>query len=751
MPQPVDLIATTAFGLEAVVRYELEQLGYESHVGDPGRIHFRGDLAAICRSNLWLRTADRILIQVATFPATDFEALFEKTKATPWHHWITADGSFPVVGRSIKSQLSSVPACQRAVKRAVVDSLLAGHQVAELPETGPTYKIEVALLKDKATLTIDTTGPSLHKRGYRKVIAAAPLKETLAAALVMLSFWENSRPLLDPFCGSGTIPIEAAMIGRRIAPGRQRQFAAMSWPNIPSDLWQQAMQEAQDLELPAGEERLIGTDADAHVLGLARQHAELAGVTDSVHFQQRPFEKLTSKREFGCLIANPPYGQRLDTEARLVDLYRSMPVVLRKLPTWSHFILTAFPNFESVLQKTADRRRKLYNGRIECTYYQFHGPKPGTAVAATQPTRPSAATGPTQHHSDPTAANTSQKSDDLLPVARSIGNRPQPKVSPAFGGLTEKSHEQANLFQRRLAKRARHLRRWPQQRGITCFRLYDRDIPEIPLVVDRYEDHLHITEYERPHDRDIAEHADWLEFMTQAASQALGIDIKQVFLKQRRRQSGARQHDRLGNNQYEITVQEGGLRFIVNLSDYVDTGLFLDHRITREMVRKAAHGMRVLNLFGYTGAFTVYAADGGASRTTTVDQSRPYLDWASRNLQLNDMDVGHHELVQRDALTFVRELSKKTQYDLVVIDPPTFSNSKSNLVDWKVQDHHAELINGILPHVQRDGKIFFSTNYRRFKLDAAAIASDQIREISRQTVPEDFRNRRIHRCWIITA
>jgi len=262
MKTALDLIATTAFGLEAVVRRELADLGYEGKVVSPGWIRFQGDLAAICRTNLWLRTADRILLQMSSFPAEDFDALFENTKAVTWDEWIPADGAFPVIGRSLKSQLSSVPACQRAVKKAIVDSLLLAHQIDSLPETGPQYKVEVAILKDQVTLTIDTTGPSLHKRGYRQQAAKAPLKETLAAAMVLLSFWDRDRPLIDPFCGSGTIPIEAAMIGRNLAPGLNRSFSAEMWPNIAERLWDEARAEARDLAQAALPERLIGTDPD---------------------------------------------------------------------------------------------------------------------------------------------------------------------------------------------------------------------------------------------------------------------------------------------------------------------------------------------------------------------------------------------------------------------------------------------------------------------------------------------------------
>jgi len=788
MNASLDLIATTAFGLEAVVRRELKSLGYDGTIIGPGRILFSADAAAICRTNLWLRAADRVLVRVASFPAEDFEALFETTKSLAWDEWIGADAAFPVIGRSLRSQLASVPACQRAVKKAVVESLLAAHGVSTLPETGPTYKIEIGLLDNVATLTIDTTGPSLHKRGYRQFAAAAPLKETMAAALIQLSFWHPDRPLIDPFCGSGTIPIEAAMIGRNLAPGLNRAFTAETWPNIDSQLWQDARTEARDAALPSMPERLMGTDIDPSALDIARFSAEQAGVAEQTHFQTRPFERLTSKRSYGCVITNPPYGERLGEQAEWEPLYASIPLVLRKLPTWSHYILTAYPRFEALIGRAADRRRKLYNGRIECTYYQFHGPRPGRGreaeidepvIDATLVTEEShagqGAEGSARQVAEAESPRESSSPDrveattvaranpatrpatppEIRPATRATTThstttrQPRPELKPVFGGLNAKAKEQAQLFRSRLQKRARHLRRWPTRQGITCFRLYERDIPEIPLVVDRYEDHLHITEYERPHERDAAQHADWLDLMQQTAADTLDVKRGQVFFKSRQRQRGIKQHEQVADRKHELTVSEGGLKFIVNLSDYIDTGLFLDHRITRQMVRESADGVRFLNLFGYTGSFSAYAASGGARHTTTVDLSRSNLEWAARNMSLNAFRGGQHLFIRREARQFLDELPPSETFDLAVVDPPTFSNSKRSTDDWEVQRDHAPLLNALLRHMSPNGLIFFSNNFRRFKLDAEAIASSQIREISKHTVPEDFRNRRIHRCWRI--
>ena len=764
----LNLIATSAFGLEAVVVRELAALGYEAKVIRAGRMAFAGDESAVARTNLWLRSADRVLIELASFGAADFDALFDTIREMPLEEWIDADAAIPVRGRSHKSQLSSVPAVQRTVKKAIVERLLGARPGSSLPETGPPVPIEISIVDDVATLDLDTSGAGLHRRGYRTLAAAAQLRETLAAALVQLSFWKPERLLVDPFCGTGTIVIEAALIGRRLAPGRNRTFAAEHWAAIPADAWARARTEAADLALPQLPVRLIGCDADAESLRLARYHAELAGVAADVHFQQHEFAELSSSRNYGCVVTNPPYGMRMGDDEEIEQLYRSMPDVLRRLKTWSHFILTARPDFERLVGQQADRRRKLYNGRIACTLYQFFGPKPPRrkdvelAVDLSLSENPPAPSpwwgglgrGVEVEHALPigeTQVNAALQDIPPPPTPPRMGEGSSEfqNPRPAFGGLRAESSRQAEEFANRLHKLARHLRRWPTKRGVTCYRVYERDIPEIPLVVDRYEDALHIAEFERPHDRTPAEHADWLDLMVRTAAEALDTPRELVFVKHRQRQRGASQYDRFDDRQAIRVVNEGGLKFQVNLSDYLDTGLFLDHRITRSMVREAAAGTRFLNLFGYTGSFTVYAAAGGAAETTTVDLSATYLQWAEENLRLNGLAGPPHRMVRGDSLEYLHSLSGKPVFDLAVVDPPTFSNSKRLDDDWDVQRDHAELLERVMECMRPGGVAYFSTNSRRFKLEEDALAGATVREISKQTVPEDFRNKRIHRCWRI--
>lgn len=381
---PVELIATSAFGLEAVVGRELTQLGYEQQAIADGRITFAADKIAICRSNLWLRSADRVLLKMGEFDAMDFGQLFDQTKAMPWGDLLPVDAEFPVRGKSVRSQLSSVPHCQSIVKKAIVESLRSSYQRHRFEESGPRFDIEIAIVRNRATLSIDTSGAGLHKRGYRTMTGAAPIRETLAAALVQLSYWNRERPLIDPLCGTGTIPIEAALIGRNRAPGLKRSFVAEDWPWLDRKLWGEARSEARDLAQPKLPWPIIATDRAEGVLRFARKHIQQAGVEADVHLQQRALSDLKSSRKYGCIICNPPWGARFDRrEAETVS--NEMRDVFGRLETWSFYVISALPQFEKLFGRKADRRRKLYNGRIESTYYQFHGPRPPQSQESKEP------------------------------------------------------------------------------------------------------------------------------------------------------------------------------------------------------------------------------------------------------------------------------------------------------------------------------------------------------------------------------
>ena len=357
----LQLIATSTTGLESIVAQELKDLGLSPRNSDfaVGRTLFEGGVSDLIKANLWCRCAGKILVQLAEFDVSnDFDVIFDAVKAIEWENWAPRNANFHVEGRSVRSKITSVPALQRTVKKAIVDRLCGVWGLTSLPETGPTYTVEISLLKDRATITLDSTGRGLHRRGYRLMNVVAPLRETLAAALVKLSVWRPGRPLIDPFCASGTIPIEAALIGRNIAPGLKRSFDAEGWPLIPRNLWDEAREEARAAIRPTLSEKIYGSDIDETSLKFARQHAVNAGVDEDVVFKRRDFRDLNDDREYGCVVCNPPYGERLGDVAQLRPLYESIPAVLSKLPTWSHYIITSWRDFE---KRSAKKRLDVAN------------------------------------------------------------------------------------------------------------------------------------------------------------------------------------------------------------------------------------------------------------------------------------------------------------------------------------------------------------------------------------------------------
>ena len=658
------LIATATFGLEAVVSRELEALGYEPRTTRPGWLSFRGDASAIARCNLWLRVSDRVLIEMNAFPADDFGALFDETRATTWERLLPANASFPVRGRSVKSKLSSVPACQRIVKKAIVERLKEAHNVQTLPEDGPSFPVEVALLKDQVTLTLDTSGAGLHKRGYRPLSGQAPLKETLAAGLILLSFWDRERAFLDPFCGTGTLPIEAALIARHRAPGILREFASESWPSLPARVWADAREEARSLETPPAPLPIRGSDKDGDALALARSNASQAGVAEDIRFEQKPFDAIRSDDSYGCLITNPPYGDRLNGTSEARELYRSMPSVLRHFKTWSHYVLTASRELEALFGQKADRRRKLYNGGIECTYYQFIGPRPG--------------------------------------------GKPR---DAAFGGVNDKGERQSEIFANRLKKRARHLRKWPTKRGIDAYRLYDRDIKEVPLSVDRYGDFFLVTPAgERVTSRTQAQHEDWLDEMMRTVAASLEVPSDYIHVVGRPTQERTAE------------VHENGLTFEIHLNDSDDTGLALAARVLRQKIRELASGKRVLCIesgAGGAGAEAVAAAAGGCESVTCVNAERADVTWAERNFALNALQATRH--------AFQRQLDA-SNYELIIVMLPASPD--------EIVPRARELLteDGVLYAVLR--------GHQRLRLSDAEDVTE-----SETMLPEDFRSRRRVRFW----
>lgn len=369
------LVATSAMGLEAIVAQEVKALGYETTV-DNGKVYFQGDETAIARANLWLRVADRVKIVVGQFPAKSFEQLFESVKALPWEKYLPVDAAFPVSGKSVKSKLFSVPDCQAITKKAIVERMKQHYKrLGFLDESGATYKIEVSILKDVATLTIDTSGAGLHKRGYRQAQGEAPLKETLAAALIQVSKWNPNRPFVDPFCGSGTIALEAAMFGQNIAPGYNREFISEDWPWMKAQIWDAVRDEAESLANYDQPLEIVGSDIDHRMVSIAQENATEAGFGELITFKQMQARDFTTQLTDGVMIGNPPYGERIGDVEVVEQVIRDLGQVMKNYPTWSVYMLSSMKNFEELYGRQATKKRKLFNGFIETNYYQFWGQK----------------------------------------------------------------------------------------------------------------------------------------------------------------------------------------------------------------------------------------------------------------------------------------------------------------------------------------------------------------------------------------
>ncbi|TZE82574.1 THUMP domain-containing class I SAM-dependent RNA methyltransferase [Calorimonas adulescens] len=368
----IDLIATTLLGVESIVAKEIRKLGYKDVTVEDGRVTFTGDEMAICRANLWLRSAERVLVKLGEFKAETFDELFEGTKAMPWADWLPVNAAFPVNGYSLRSKLFSIPDCQAIVKKAIVESMKKRYRKEWFEEDGPQYKIHFGIIKDRATLMIDTSGPSLHKRGYREISNEAPLRETLAAAMIEISKWKPEIPLSDPFCGSGTIPIEAALIGTNTAPGINREFISEKWERLPERLWKGAREEALSLMRPDSKLNIMGSDIDGQSVKLSRSNARKAGMEKYISFKRIDIRDIFLRDKNGYIICNPPYGERMGEKDEVENLYRDMGMVFKDFDGWSYFILSAHEEFEKLFGQRADKKRKLYNGMIKCYLYQYY-------------------------------------------------------------------------------------------------------------------------------------------------------------------------------------------------------------------------------------------------------------------------------------------------------------------------------------------------------------------------------------------
>jgi len=762
-----DFFAACPLGLERPLAEELRAL----HLPRvrPGRagVAFAGELADGYRACLWSRVASRILMRLTTFRMASADDLYAGVRAVPWEEHLDASKTLAVDFGGMGSGIQDTRFGGVRVKDAVVDRLreLTGDRPSVRVER-PDVRLNARLRDGTLTLSLDLSGEPLHRRGYRAEESGvyAPLKENVAAGMLLLAGWPEiaaaGGALVDPMCGSGTLLVEGAWIAGDVAPGLMRSYWGFEgWAQHDADTWDAFLVEADD-RAESGLERMPwieGSDRDPRAIKVAEAEVMRAGLRGNVRLRVRDVGEAepahAAKR--GLLATNPPWGERLGEREALGEVYEALGTRARAaFRGWRAAVLTSDEGLAAALGATRGgeaafrmERHDLRNGPIPVGLYVFEtsGAPLGEGSGA-KPQRGRSAR-------EATAGGTS------APIRTPSPARPVPP-SPAAPPVPTVLGEGAEMLGNRLRKNLKHLSKWARREGVTCFRVYDADLPEYAVAVDLYEGAgadegrrwAQVAEYEAPATIDADTAARRLGEAVAVLPDALGVEPADVVLKRRRRQRGVAQYERIGERELH-EVAEGGLRFLVDLQGQLDTGLFLDHRPIRALLGELASGKRFLNLFSYTATASVYAAAGGAASTTSVDMSNSYSEWAERNLQLNGFSAPEHEAVTDDCLAWLERESSapegsRRRFDLIFVDPPTFSNSKRMDTVFDVQRDHVGLLRSCADLLADGGLIVFSNNFRRFKMDADGLGTLIAQDITKATIPPDFaRTPRIHNCW----
>ena len=705
------LFATTARGFEELLKVELTELGATECKIAQGGVHFQADDETLYRSLLWSRLASRILLPIVNGKVYSDLDLYSIVTGQDWLSYFDEKATFFVDFNGTNQEIRHTQFGAMRVKDAIVDYFeRQGKARPNVDKDYPDVRIHVYLNKEELVVSLDLSGEALHLRGYREDTGQAPLRETLAAAIVLRSGWTKGTPLVDPMCGSGTLLIEAAQMEVQIAPQLHRlHWGFDCWKGHNQDAWDkvkaEAVQQAETYFSQNPKPHFYGFDLDHRVLKKAQKNAQNAGVVHLIQWKQGDVAALKnpSPDEVGTVICNPPYGERLGTTPALIALYSVFGQRLKnEFGGWNASIFSSESTLLDCLRMRSHRQFKAKNGPLDCIQknYQISERKESAAENPLEFDRPST-------------------------VAVDFANR--------------------------LQKNIKKIEKWAKQQGLDAYRLYDADLPEYNVAVDRYGDHIVVQEYAAPKNIDENKARQRLLDAVTATLQVTGIETNKLILKVRQKQKGTNQYEKLANKGEYFYVNEYGAQLWVNLTDYLDTGLFLDHRLTRKMLGEMAKGKDFLNLFAYTGSATVHAALGGAKSTTTVDMSNTYLNWAEQNLILNDIEGKQHKLIQADCLQWLEKCDR--QFDLIFVDPPTFSNSKRMEDSWDVQRDHIKLMRNLIRILRSNGTIVFSNNKRGFKMDFEALDELGLSavEISAKTLPLDFeRNKQIHNCWIVT-
>ena len=709
------LFATTARGFEELLKSELTELGAQDAKVAQGGVHYWADDETLYRTLLWSRLSSRILLPIVQAKVFSDLDLYSAVVGVNWLDYFDEKVHFFVDFNGTNQEIRHTQFGAMRVKDGIVDYFERhGRARPNVDKEQPDIRIHAYLNRDDVVLSLDLSGDALHMRGYREDTGKAPLRETLAAAIVLRSGWQKGTPLVDPMCGSGTLLIEAAQMEAQIAPQLYRLHWGFDfWQGHNQAAWEKVKEAALALaEAEKQHENLphfYGFDLDHRVLQKAKQNAKNAGVAHLMQWQQGDVAaiKNPSPNVSGTVICNPPYGERLGTTPALIALYSVFGQRLKQqFAGWNASIFSGEPSLLDCLRLRSHRQFKAKNGPLDCV----------------------------------------QKNYQIAERAE------QSAVENAleFERTSSVSSDVAVDFANRLQKNIKKIEKWAKQQGLDAYRLYDADLPEYNLAVDRYADHIVVQEYAAPKNIDENKARQRLLDAVNATLNVTGIETNKLILKVRQKQKGTNQYEKLANKGEYFYVNEYGAKLWVNLTDYLDTGLFLDHRLTRKMLGEMAQGKDFLNLFAYTGSATVHAALSKAKSTTTVDMSNTYLNWAEQNLLLNDIEGKQHKLIQADCLQWLEKCDR--QFDLIFVDPPTFSNSKRMEDSWDVQRDHIKLMTNLKRILRPNGTIVFSNNKRSFKMDFAKLEELGLSavEISHKTLPLDFeRNKQIHNCWLL--
>ncbi len=749
-----ELFLTCPKGLEGLLLEEAGQLGLEEAREHTSAIRGLGSLETAYRLCLWSRLANRVLLVLARFPVRDAESLYEGVLEVDWFEHLDPAGSLAVEFSGNGSGIDNTHFGALKVKDAIVDKLRqADGTRPSVDKLNPDMRVHLRLDRGEAILSLDLSGHSLHQRGYRLQQGAAPLKENLAAAVLIRAGWPRiaaeGGALADPMCGVGTFLVEAAMIAADVAPNMTRQQWGFSqWLGHVPAIWSRLHAEAE-ARAAAGMAKpplwIRGYEADPRLIQPARNNIERAGMGDWIKVYQgevATFEPRPDQNQKGLVICNPPYGERLGDEASLLYLYQNLGERLRQACMgWEAAVFTGAPDLGKRMGIRSHKQYAFWNGALPCKLLLIKV-LPDQFVTGERRT-------PAQRQVERELASAQPEEVVEAPKLNKNGNpiKPAPVTAPTVE--LARLSEGGQMFANRLQKNLKQLGKWAKREGITCYRVYDADMPEYALAVDLYHDWVHVQEYAAPKSIDPEKAQARLFDALAALPQALGIDKSKVVIKRRERQAGTKQYQRQSTQGQFMEVSEGGVKLLVNLTDYLDTGLFLDHRAMRLRIQREAAGKRFLNLFCYTATATVHAAKGGARTTTSVDLSKTYLDWARRNLSLNGFS-DKNRLEQGDVMAWLE--ADSGEYDLIFIDPPTFSNSKRMEGVFDVQRDHVRLLDLAMARLAPGGVLYFSNNFRKFQLEADVLQRYAVEEISAQTLDPDYaRNPKIHRAWRLQA